>query len=52
MISAACKADTANAFVVYKFYDVIDKMIKEHNVMKEQLWNCDESGFPTNPSKC
>ena len=52
MISAARKAATFNPFIVYDFYDVIDKIIKKNNLTEDQLWNCCKSGFPTNPSKC
>lgn len=52
MISAARKANTANPFLIYDFYDVIEKIISEKNLKPEQVWNCDESGFPTDPSKC
>ena len=52
MISAVRKAATFNPFIVYDFYDVIDKIIKKNNLTEDQLWNCCKSGFPTNPSKC
>lgn len=51
MISAARKAATANPFIIYDFYEVIDKVITENNLSPKQIWNCDESGFPTDPSK-
>ena len=51
MISAARKAATANPFIIYDFYEVIDKVITENNLSPNQVWNCDESGFPTDPSK-
>ena len=50
MTSAAHKAATANPFIVYDFYDVINKIIKENNLMEEQLRNCDIFGFPTDHS--
>ena len=46
------KAATFNPFIVYDFYDVIDKIIKKNNLTEDQLWNCCKSGLPTNPSKC
>ena len=51
MISAAGKAATGNPFLIYDFYDVIEKLFEEHNFTPAQVWNCDESGFPTDPSK-
>ena len=50
MTSAAHKAATANLFIVYDFYDVINKIIQENNLMEEQLRNCDIFGFPTDHS--
>ena len=52
MISSARKSATSNPFVIYDFYDVIEKIIKENNLGPKQIWNCDESGFPHDPSKC
>ena len=52
IISAARKAATANPFIIFDFYEVVEKIIKEKKLKREQIWNCDESGFPTDPSKC
>ena len=52
MISAARKSATANPFVIYDFYETIEKIIKDKNLQAHQIWNCDESGFPTDPQKC
>ena len=52
IISAARKAATANPFIIFDFYEVVEKIIKEKKLNREQIWNCDESGFPTDPSKC
>ena len=52
MISAARKSATANPFIINDFYDVIERIIKEKNLQPNQIWNCDESGFPTDPQKC
>ena len=46
MISAARKLATANPFIINDFYDVIEHIIKEKNLQPNQIWNCDESGFP------
>ena len=47
MISAARKSATANPFIIY----VIEEIIKEKKLSAEQIWNCDESGFPMDPQK-
>ena len=52
MISAARKSATANPFIIYDFYEIIEKIIKERKLERHQIWNCDESGFPTDPQKC
>ena len=51
IISASRKAAIANPFTIFDFYEVVEKIIKEKNRKREQIWNC-ESGFPTDPSKC
>ena len=40
MISAARRTATTNPFIVYDFYDLIDKIIKENNLTEEELRNC------------
>ena len=40
MISAARRVATTNPFIVYDFYDLIDKIIKENNLTEEELRNC------------
>lgn len=52
MISAARMAATSNPFIVYDFFDVVGNIIEEKNLTAEKIWNCDESGFPTDPKKC
>ncbi|XP_065064643.1 uncharacterized protein LOC135690884 [Rhopilema esculentum] len=52
LISSARKSATANPFVVYDFYDQLDEIIKSNNLNEEQIWNCDESGFPSDPGHC
>ena len=52
MISSARKSATGNLFIVYGFSDVIADIINKHNIPPSNIWNCDESGFPHNPSKC
>ena len=51
MISSARKSATANPFIIYGFYELIEKTITEKKLKQEQIWNCDESGFPTDPSR-
>jgi len=51
MISAARKAATANPFLIYDFYEVMEKLEKQYKFKASQIWNCDEYGFPTDPSK-
>ena len=52
MISSARKSATGNPFIVYDFFDVIEDIINKHNIPPNNIWNCDESGFPHDPSKC
>ena len=52
IISAARKAATANPFIIFDLYEVVEKIIKEKKLKREQIWNCDKSGFPTDPNKC
>ena len=52
MICASRKNATENPWIIYDFYESIDNIIKTQNLTAKQIWNCDESGFPTDPSKC
>ena len=52
MISSARKSATENPFIVYDFFDVIADIINKHKIPPTNIWNCDESGFPHDPSKC
>ena len=52
MISSARKSATGNPFIVYNFFDVIEDIINKNNIPPSDIWNCDESGFPHDPSKC
>ena len=51
-ISSARKSATSNPFIIFDFYDVIEKIIQEKNLTAANTWNCDESGFPHDPKKC
>ena len=52
MINAARKSATSNPFIIYNFYNQLDKIVTENNLTPKQIWNCDESKFPTDPQKC
>ena len=52
MISAARKSATSDPFVIYDFYDLLEELLQKHRFEPDQIWNCDESGFPTDPQKC
>ena len=52
MISVARKSATGNPFVINDFYDILEKAFEKNNYKPEQIWNCDESGFPNDPGKC
>ena len=41
MISAACMATTSNPFVVYKFFDTVQKIMEAKNFTALQIWNFD-----------
>ena len=51
LISAARKACTSNPFIINDFFDTIEKIIMEKNLSENQIWNCDELGFPTDPTR-
>ena len=52
MISSARKSATANPFIIHDFFDVLEEIMKEKKLKPEQIWNCDESGFPHDPQRC
>ena len=45
------KSATSNPFVVYDFYDLLEELMQEHQFEPDQIWNCDETGFPTDPQR-
>ena len=51
MISSARKSATSNPFIIFDFYDVLDKLVKEKKLKASKIWNCDESGFLNDPQK-
>ena len=53
LISSARKSATENLFVIFDFYEVLEEVIQEKNLFDkpQHIWNCDESGFPSDPKK-
>ena len=52
MICISRKSNTANPFVIYDFYDKLATIFDANpDLNPENIWNCDESGFPTDPGK-
>ena len=52
MISASRKANTANPFIIYDFFEQLEKIFEEHPELDEtKIYNCDESGFPTDQTR-
>ena len=52
MISAARMATTSNPFVMYDFFNTVQKIIEPNNFTASQIWNCDETDFPTDAGQC
>ena len=51
-ISSARKSATSNLFIVFEFYDTLEKVMLEKQFLSSQIWNLDESGFPTDAGRC
>ena len=51
MISTARKSATSNPFIIKDFYEKLQKLVAELKLNANQIWNCDESGFPTDPAR-
>ena len=51
MISAALKSARSNLFSLNGFYDLIKEYIENAGLLPTQVWNVDESSFPTDPVK-
>ena len=52
MICISRKSNTANPFVIYDFYDKLATIFDANpDLNPENIWNCDESGFPTELGK-
>ena len=45
---------TSDPFVIYEFYETLAKEVEHLGIADkpEAFYNCDESGFPVDPSKC
>ena len=50
----ARKNVTYDPFVMYEFYETLAKEVEHLGISDnpEAFYNCDESGFPADPSKC
>ena len=52
MISTAPKANTPNPFIIYDFFDQLEKVFQEYPELDEnKIYNYDEKGFPTDQTK-
>ena len=52
MICISRKSNTANPFVIFDFYDKLEQILSSNpDIKADNIWNCDESGFPTDPAK-
>lgn len=52
MISTAGMSNMLNPFIIFDFFDLFEKILKEHpTIDATRIWNCDESGFLTDPLK-
>ena len=52
MILTARTANTSNPFIIYDFFDQLENVFQEYPELDEnKIYNCNESGFPTNPKK-
>ena len=52
MISTARKSSTSNPFIIYDYFDQLEKVFQEHLVLDEnKIYNCDESVFPTDKTR-
>ena len=52
MIPLARKSATSNPFVVFGFYDTLEKVMSEKEFVSLQIWNLDEAGSPTDTGRC
>ena len=54
VMQIARKNVTSDPFVIYGFYDLLESEIERLGIRDrpECFWNLDETGFPSDPSKC
>lgn len=48
-----CRVTARDPFVVYNFYDILKDLYEKYNIEEKSafIFNCDESGFPSDPTK-
>ena len=47
MISSARKSNRSNPFIIYDYYNLLEKMFQDNpDLDADRIYNCDESGFP------
>ena len=53
-LSRAWYNATKNPFIIYNYFDLLEKTIHELGLQNraELIWNCDESGLLHEPKKC
>ena len=54
LMQIARKSVTSDPYVIYGFYEMLKAEVDRLGLADrpECVWNCDESGFPDDPSKC
>ena len=52
MMCLARKSATANPFIIFDFYEILENIISSKNLSAKQIWNCDESAFSSDPASC
>ena len=52
MICNSWKSNDGNLFVIYNCYDKLETLFDANpDLNPDNIWNCDESRFPTDPGK-
>ena len=52
MISKLRKKATSNPFIIYEFYELVEELVRSHNLGPHQILNVDEAGFSHDPASC
>ena len=52
MISSARKSTISNPFIVFGFYDTLEKVMSEKQFFSSQIWILDETSFPRSTERC